>query len=301
MPDSTGSQPTTGPYGAPSPSGAVTTEPVQGQRTGRRATAIVHTLGTAERVHEMHNLLTAIQGAAQILQVDYERHDDATRRLLIDALRAEVDQMRRLVDAAGALAVSPFPLAATLTPVITCARTLGTDVTFSVDKDLVAVGYASETAQVLRNLLENARRYGGGCVTVRAALSGRRIAISVEDDGPGIPPDEQEMIFDRGTRGASATGTSGSGLGLAISRALMRQQGGDLLLNATAAHGARFVMVIPGYAKSEQSRRADDPVDRGEEVIEAAGSGEADGAAHVGDRQRIRSVDDEDGVRHDVS
>jgi signal transduction histidine kinase len=69
------------------------------------------------------------------------------------------------------------------------------------------------------------------------------VGIVVEDDGPGVPPEDRDRIFERFARGRQAQ-PGGFGLGLAIGRELARRMGGDLVLEDTAA-GARFALWLP--------------------------------------------------------
>jgi two-component system sensor histidine kinase MtrB len=66
------------------------------------------------------------------------------------------------------------------------------------------------------NLVENADRHGGGCDRVLVDLAGRFVRCSVEDNGPGVPPEYRERIFERFTRGPARHDDRGAGLGLAI-------------------------------------------------------------------------------------
>ncbi len=88
----------------------------------------------------------------------------------------------------------------------------------------------------LANLIDNARRYGGGAVDVLLLDRGREIEIRVEDDGPGIPAAERERVFEPYVRleESRAAHTGGAGLGLAIARAVARGHGGDLQLHERA-------------------------------------------------------------------
>ena len=89
----------------------------------------------------------------------------------------------------------------------------------------------SQWARIMQNLLENALLYGGdGAITVGARANHRIVRIWVEDEGPGVPGDEHDAVFEkfyRG-RGAGATVPSGTGLGLAITREIVRAHGGTV-------------------------------------------------------------------------
>jgi signal transduction histidine kinase len=107
-------------------------------------------------------------------------------------------------------------------------------------------GDAGELRRLVRNLLENATRYARSTVRVTAAVDGDRVRVEVADDGPGVPADDAERIFERFHRGDAARprDDGGSGLGLAIARTVARRHGGDLTLDPAGA-GARFVLLLP--------------------------------------------------------
>src|SRR5690606_29780586 len=78
-------------------------------------------------------------------------------------------------------------------------------------------------------LLSNALRYGGDSVTIRVRTDRERVVVEVIDDGPGVPPGEEEAIFQPYIRNRSDRALPGSiGLGLSVSRRLARLMGGDL-------------------------------------------------------------------------
>lgn len=100
--------------------------------------------------------------------------------------------------------------------------------------------------QILVGVLSNAVKFTPkGTITVDAALSkdGKNIIISVADTGIGIPPEQAEYIFERFVKLDKEA--QGVGLGLTISRMLARMLGGDLTLDITYTHGARFVLILP--------------------------------------------------------
>lgn len=99
------------------------------------------------------------------------------------------------------------------------------------------------------NLIDNALRYcpTGSRIDVAWGEQDGVAWWAVEDDGPGIPAQDQERVFKRFERGAGALDVAGSGLGLAIAREVARQQGGSLRLEATASgRGCRLVMRLVG-------------------------------------------------------
>jgi signal transduction histidine kinase len=105
---------------------------------------------------------------------------------------------------------------------------------------------AERLGRVLRNLLGNAQKYGrdGGTISVAVERSGTEVRVSVADDGPGIPPDEQERIFERFYR-VRGSGSAGSGLGLAIARGLVELHGGQVSVESAPGHGSVFRVALP--------------------------------------------------------
>lgn len=115
---------------------------------------------------------------------------------------------------------------------------------------LIRVDFA-QWARALQNLLENALAYSGSdqTVCVGASADWNEVRIWVEDQGPGIAPEEQAHIFDKFYRGkASARVPSGTGLGLAITREIVRSHGGGIRVEDVQPHGARFVITLPNNA-----------------------------------------------------
>ena len=97
------------------------------------------------------------------------------------------------------------------------------------------------------NLIENAVRHTPPGTHIRASTGVENgvALLTVEDDGPGIPPELGDRVFDRFVRGSS-TGTRGSGLGLAIVRAVADSHSGSVELEQpVAGTGTRFVITIP--------------------------------------------------------
>jgi signal transduction histidine kinase len=97
--------------------------------------------------------------------------------------------------------------------------------------------------QILVNLLENAQRHGGGAICVRLRQSRTRNVIEVDDDGPGVVPEQRELIFRPFVRGATAASrgdTDGAGLGLAIVARLAESHGGRATVLDRPGGGARF-------------------------------------------------------------
>ncbi len=109
------------------------------------------------------------------------------------------------------------------------------------------LGDAGALAQVVRNLVDNAMRHATGRVRLSLAPEAGTAVLTVEDDGPGVPAEERERVFERFVRldEARASQDGGSGLGLAIVREIARQHGGDAALDGSDLGGARVTVRLP--------------------------------------------------------
>ena len=165
----------------------------------------------------------------------------------------EVSRFQRLVDDLLTLARSDQPaerapvdvaeLAATqcrqrgLPPGVVTATG---DPVWSVDRRRIG--------QLLGNLLDNAAAYGGGATAVRLGLDGNAGYIEVDDEGPGVSPEDKPVIFDRFVRGRAAGtrgGSDGTGLGLALVAQHAAAHGGSATVRDRPGGGARFRIDLP--------------------------------------------------------
>jgi signal transduction histidine kinase len=108
------------------------------------------------------------------------------------------------------------------------------------------VGDPNQLRRALRNLLDNAERYGSSTVAVRLHETDDAVELTVTDDGPGVPDDERERVFEPFTRldRHRTRASGGTGLGLAISRDIVRAHGGDITI-ADATPGTEITIRIP--------------------------------------------------------
>ena len=109
--------------------------------------------------------------------------------------------------------------------------------------------------QILRNLLENARKYGGDQVLVDGEAAGGMYHIMVSDNGPGVPPEDRERIFEHFEQASKgdARVEQGVGLGLPIARKLARAMGGDLWYETRFPTGSVFVVSVRRAAERAES------------------------------------------------
>jgi signal transduction histidine kinase len=204
--------------------------------------------------HELRTPLTAIRGQLEVLARSARPAPEEVRRVESVAM-VEMARIERLVDdllvlarldEGAALQWREIELALFL-------RRLAGEASLGA----VAVGELPEgtlradpdrLTQVMRNLLGNARRHAGpsGRVAISAEARGTRLEVRVDDDGPGIDPQERERVFDRFHRseGARRRQTGGSGLGLAIARSIVELHGGRIWIEDSPLGGARVAFEL---------------------------------------------------------
>ena len=125
---------------------------------------------------------------------------------------------------------------------------MGQDVRFDGDQSgrLPRACHPIALKRAVRNLVENAVRYGDQA-RVEITASNTDVAISVEDNGPGISPQDRERIFEPFVRLEESRNreTGGIGLGLAIARTIIRANGGDIVVSEGSTGGAKFTIQLP--------------------------------------------------------
>lgn len=133
----------------------------------------------------------------------------------------------------------------------------GTDVELVVDvaPEVEACADPERVVQLLGNLLSNALRFSpsGGTIVIRARREGRSTVVSVEDEGPGIPVDQQPFLFDRFAPGRRPR-THGTGLGLTIASEIAIAHGGRIWVDSEVGKGSTFSFSLPDREDMEESR-----------------------------------------------
>jgi len=124
----------------------------------------------------------------------------------------------------------------------------------STEPELWVLADGRRIRQVLGNVLSNALRFSpaGSVVTVQATRSGHDVLLSIRDQGPGIPEQEIEHIFERFFKGDAARSGPGTGLGLAIAREIVTAHEGTISAESAFGHGTTFHISLPGVAAREE-------------------------------------------------
>lgn len=230
----------------------------------RAFTAMSRDLATADaqRRDLLANVAHELRTPVAAVRAQLENLVDGVRAADDEALRDVLDQVERLgvlVDDLLALARTeagaaplnrqPVDVAELVADVVREVGPVhpGRQVVIDVPPGLVADADPSRLRQVLVNLVENATRHAaqGGRVDVRCRTDGAGgMVLEVTDDGPGIPPEEWDAVFERFRHGVGAAG-GGTGLGLAIARWAVALHGGRIAV-VPAARGCRIRAEIPG-------------------------------------------------------
>lgn len=236
----------------------------------------------ADVAHEIKNPLTSLRSASDTLRV---AKTDAQREQLIDIIAQDVGRMNRLITDISHASKVDANLARDQAQTLEVAEIVENIVTFyeqtrdeksaavvdetQLDGPVFIRAFETPFAQVLRNLIDNAITFSSadGEVRVRAFERAGKVRIVVDDDGPGIPPDNLQTVFERfyTERPEGATFGSHSGLGLSICRQIMTAHKGRIWAEnrtgkAGAVQGASFVIELPqhkqggGPAPSKQKR-----------------------------------------------
>ncbi|MCD9143369.1 sensor histidine kinase [Streptomyces albireticuli] len=227
----------------------------------RRRTERSHAELIATVAHELRSPLTSVKGFTATLLAKWERFTDDQKRLMLETVDADADRVTRLIAElldisridSGRLEVrrQPVDVVAAVRRHIQAYTAAGQpEERFRVEvEDPLPDLWADpdKIDQVLGNLLENAVRHGAGTVTIAVspALTKARTegtAVTVSDEGPGIPEESMSRVFTRFWRGSKRGGT---GLGLYIVKGIVEAHGGTITVERAVRGGAQFRFTLP--------------------------------------------------------
>jgi signal transduction histidine kinase len=212
--------------------------------------------------HELRTPITALQAGLENLVDGVEPPGPEQLRTMLrqverlGRLVTQLLDLSRLESGAIPLQRRTFEVRPVLEDAVDESRLHAPDVEVSVavsEPGLSADGDPERVHQVLANLLENAVRHSppGGRVEVSARWERGRVAIEVCDEGPGIPEEEANRVFERFYRADTARSSShgGAGLGLAIARWIVDLHGGDIRAERRVPTGCRMVVLLPAAGR----------------------------------------------------
>lgn len=217
-------------------------------------------LGTIS--HELRTPLTAIEGFARLLIDQRSNFDEERQKEFIERIIRNSSNLRSLIEELlqfsqlerGNVVLEPERL-----DLFTLAEDVASQLGVVVETHEIEVEGRSapvtvdrsSVTRVITNLLTNAVRYSPEGsrvrVTVEPSADGEAALLMVDDEGPGVAPEERERVFDRFWRGEQAQRMrqAGSGVGLAVVRELCEMAGGHVEVTDAPTGGARFVVELP--------------------------------------------------------
>ncbi|MET7641921.1 ATP-binding protein [Streptomyces sp. NPDC005438] len=213
--------------------------------------------------HELRSPLASVKGFTATLLSKWHRFDDEQKRMMLETVNADANRVTRLI--AELLDISRIDTGrlelrrqrVDLATIV--RRQVQAQIAAGQDESRFVVrvedglpeqwGDPDKLDQVLANLLENAVRHGAGTVTIEVAPTHlpqrdgeRGTAVTVSDEGPGIPPESTSRVFARFWRGDPRGGT---GLGLYIVKGIVEAHGGVITVDRADRGGAAFRFMVP--------------------------------------------------------
>jgi signal transduction histidine kinase len=194
-----------------------------------------------------HDLRTPI--ATLRLRAEFVGDEEAKARIL-DTLTEMQSMTEAVLDAARTSQTGEqsrhVDIAALAESLVADMSEIGGDVTFAGGGAVHCMCRTGEVRRALRNIIENALRYGKRA-RVSVTASEETVTINVDDDGPGIPNEDMERVFEPFARleASRSRETGGYGLGLSIARLIARSHGGDVKLKNRSDGGLRATLSLP--------------------------------------------------------
>ena len=209
-----------------------------------------HKRFVADAAHELRSPLAVLRTRLELTGPDVAAPLLAGRALTdvqrLQTLTADLLLLARL-DAGEPLRDQEVDLGQVVAEEAAKPRPRPIPVDLDVAADVLVRGSADQLARLVANLVDNAVRHASSAVRVRLTTDGALAVLEVSDDGPGIPPEHRETVFDRFTRldQARTRDQGGSGLGLAIARDIAVAHGGSLTVAHTPPPGACLRTALP--------------------------------------------------------
>ena len=212
----------------------------------------------ASASHDLRNPVSVMCGVAEVLESRWDQIDEDRKVSMLRSLARSSRTVQQLLQRDFDMALielgelrydlAPFDIAELVRDVVGGLEQADSQRDFVVDvaEGLpLALGDEKRQTQVLHNLLSNAVKFSetGSEIGVSAALDNSMVRVSVRDRGPGIPPEDQERLFQRLAR--LHTDKPGTGLGLYMSKAMVEAQGGQIQVESRPGEGSCFSYTVP--------------------------------------------------------
>lgn len=210
--------------------------------------------------HDLRTPLASITGVLSSLRIDDDFLDPETRQELVETALGEAERLNRLVGnlldmsriESGAIRISLQPcdiqdvIGSALNSVSARLEGHPVEIDLAADLPLVPLDFVLIN-QVLINLLDNAAKYSpeGGAVRIRGLVKDAALRVEIEDEGPGIPEEDLERIFEKFYRVKRLENVVGTGLGLSICKGIIEVHGGTLWAENRSGGGLRMIFTLP--------------------------------------------------------
>jgi len=209
--------------------------------------------------HELRSPMAAVIGAARTLQGRWRELTPDQRQSFLSLIGDETARLATLIDdvldtsriEAGtfSFSFSDVDLAELLRDVVAAVELAQDEVEVVTDVGALPPvrGDRERLRQVIQNLIDNAVKYSsaGGRVRVSAMSDDGHVLVDVEDQGPGIVPEDKELIFEKFGRSSGGAAKPGTGLGLFIARSIAEAHGGSLDVESVPERGSVFRLELP--------------------------------------------------------
>ncbi|MBN2404365.1 MAG: HAMP domain-containing histidine kinase [Coriobacteriia bacterium] len=216
-------------------------------------------LFVADASHELRTPIATIQGFTELYRKG-ALGDDEGIKAAMERIGGSASRMQQLVadllmlanlDQGRPMEMKSVDMVGILSDAVTDCRAIDPDRHITVDapKSAHVTGDAQLLGQVVGNLLGNVRAHtpAGTAVSLTLTANDTNVSLDIIDDGPGLPADAVDKVFDRFYRvdSSRARSSGGSGLGLAIVAGIVNAHGGTVTASNEPGHGARFVITLP--------------------------------------------------------
>lgn len=214
----------------------------------------------SEVSHELRSPLMTLTASVEVLE-NAKSEMPPRSQTALELLASDIARFRTLVEdlleisrfdvGTAQLQADPVLYAEFVRAAVALASVDDVDVIVDADaEDVIISAEKRRLARVVANLLDNAAKYGGDEIRVRVSRAGESVLMAVEDNGPGVPPDERFVIFDRFSRGGAGGRRgydTGVGLGLSLVAEHVNLHGGRVWVEdrPDGQSGARFVVELP--------------------------------------------------------
>ena len=209
--------------------------------------------------HELRSPMAAVIGAARTMQGRWRELTPEQRQAFLSLIGDETSRLATLIDdvldtsriEAGtfSFSFSDVDLGELLRDVVAAAEVAQDEVELTTEVGALprVRGDRERLRQVIQNLVDNAVKYSsaGGRVYVRAMSNDGHVLIDVADEGPGVAPEDRELIFEKFGRSSGGVTKPGTGLGLFIARSIAEAHGGTLGVQSAPEQGSVFRLELP--------------------------------------------------------